>query len=235
MVIRYFFLLSLLSVISSSLLAQEHTEIGEAFGIDILPAFIALGGGTVAYEEVELIYRANNENSRQLRLKLNINNRPVISNEVVFSESLNLPCGSEVPKMFSNYTPTQNVHIAAGLGKYIPNFGFPLYYGLDVNMGVHRGKVESIHEVCGANDTLLVKSVGENNAFTYMLGVTPVLGTELTLNRLTLIIEFGFAANYNFGKHPYLDAELKEKEVSVSRMDFLLNRFLNDFAIVYRF
>lgn len=235
MILRYIFLFSFLSLIGAPLFAQDGTEIGEAFGIDIMPAFIALGGGTVAYEELELIYRANNENDRQLRLKLNINNRPVVSNEVVFSETLNLACGNVVPKMLSNYTPTQNVHVAAGLGRYIPNFGFPLYYGLDVNMGVNRGKVESIHEVCGANDTLLVKSVGENKTFTYLLGVTPVLGTELTLNRLTLIIEFGFAANYNFGKHPYLDAELNEKEVAVSRMDFVLNRFLNDFAIVYRF
>jgi len=137
--------------------------------------------------------------------------------------------------MSSIYSPTQNVHVSAGLAKYIPNSRFPLYYGLDVNMGVFRGKVESIHEVCGINDTLLIESVGEQNAFSYMVGVTPVLGTELNLNRLTLIIEFGFAANYNFGKHPYLDAELNEQELKISRSDFVLNKFLNDFAIVYRF
>lgn len=235
MSIRVLLLNCLLVLLGSNILAQEQSQIVEAFGIDILPAFIALGGGTAAFDEVELIYRANNENNRQLRLKLNFNNRAVISDEVVFSEFLNLNCGEVIPEMSSVYSPTRNIQVSAGLAKYIPNSKFPLYYGLDVNMGVFRGKVESIHEVCGINDTLIIESVGEQNAFSYMVGVTPVLGTELNLNRLTLIIEFGFAANYNFGKHPYLDAELKEQELRISRSDFVLNKFLNDFAIVYRF
>lgn len=215
--------------------AQEQSQIVEAFGIDILPAFIALGGGTAAFDEVELIYRANDERNRQLRLKLNFNNRAVISEEMVFSASVALPCGEVVPMMSSVYTPTRNVHVSAGLAKYIPNSNFPLYYGVDLNMGVFRGKVESFHELCGDDDTLLIETVGEQNAFSYMVGVTPVLGTELSLNRLTLIIEFGFAANYNFGKHPYLDVELKEQQLRISRSDLVLNKFLNDFAIVYRF
>lgn len=219
-----------------SLSAQSKTQIVEAFGIDILPAFIALGGGTNSYDEVELIYRMNNDKLRQLRLKLNINNRAIINEESVFSsESDPLPCGEVIPKMLNTYTPTQNIQVAAGLAKYIPSSKFPLYYGLDINMGVNRGMVESIRQTCGANDTLLVNSVRELNAYSYLIGLTPVLGTELSLNRLTLIIEFGFAANYNFGKHPYLDEELNEREIGISRFDFILNRFLNDFAILYRF
>ncbi len=232
-------ILALLCLFVMPLLAQETVEeVGEAFGIDILPAFITLGGGTNAFEEVELLYRVRNERQQQLRLKLNINNRSVVANEIVYSESLNFTCGNNTsinPSMSSTYAPTQNVQVATGLAKYIPNAGFPLYCGMDVNLGVYRGKVESILDVCGMNDTLYVQSLGTTNAFSYLVGITPVLGTELSLNRLSLIIEFGFMANFNFGKHPYLDAEGKEHEVRISRPDLLFSRFLNDFAIVYRF
>ncbi len=221
--------------LSLSVNAQEELEIGEAFGIDILPAFITLGGGTNPYEEVELIYRARNENQQQLRLKFNVNNRAIVTNELIYSEELNAPCGGTNPSLSSSYTPSQNILISAGLGKYIPKSKFPLYYGLDVNFGVNRGKVESIQEVCSTSDTLFVQNLATTNAFTYLVGLTPVLGTELSLNRLSLIIEFGFMINYNFGRHPYLDAEGHEQEAPVSRMDLLFSRLLNDFAIVYRF
>ncbi len=235
MTLRLTFLFSFL-LFGVSLFSQSKTQIVEAFGIDILPAFIALGGGTNSYDEVELIYRINNEDLRQLRLKLNINNRAIINEESIFSsEAASLPCGELIPKMMNNYTPTQNIQVAMGLAKYIPSSKFPLYYGLDINMGVNRGTVESIRQTCSSNDTLLVNAVREQNAYSYLIGLTPVLGTELSLDRLTLIIEFGFAANYNFGKHPYLDEELNKKEIGVSRLDFILNRFLNDFAILYRF
>ena len=215
--------------------AQVETQIGEAFGIDILPTIIALGGGTTPYDEIELIYRATDENQRQLRLKLNFNNRAIINKEEVFAAAAPSPCGNVTPMLTNTYTPSRNIHVAAGVGKYIPHLNFPVYYGMDVNLGVNRGKVAALHEVCGTNDTLLIQPAGELNAFSYLVGITPFLGTELTLNRLTLIIEFGFSANYNFGHHPYLDTELKEQEVKVSRFDFILNRYLNDFAIVYRF
>jgi len=235
MALRLTFLYSFF-LLTGTLCAQSETQIVEAFGIDILPAFIALGGGTNSFDEVELIYRINTEQDRQLRLKLNINNRAIINEEIVFSsETDQLPCGEIIPKMMNTYTPSQNIQVAAGLAKYMPNSKFPLYYGLDINMGVNRGNVESIRQTCGMNDTLLVNSIKEHKAYSYLLGVTPVLGTELSLNRLTLIIEFGFAANYNFGKHPYLDEESNEREIGVSRLDFILNRFLNDFAILYRF
>ncbi|MEL6636320.1 MAG: hypothetical protein AAFW73_03360 [Bacteroidota bacterium] len=235
MMIKSTLVVLLLASLCPLLTAQQELETGESFGIDIMPAFITLGGGTNSYEEVELIYRARNDKQGQLRLKLNVNNRPVVTNELVYAEELKTPCGGVNPTLSSRYTPSQNILVAAGLGKYIPNANFPLYYGLDLNLGVNRGRVESIQEVCSTNDTLFVQNLANTKTFTYLVGVTPVLGTELSLNRLSLIIEFGFMVNYNFGRHPYLDAEGNEQEVPISRMDLLFSRLLNDFAIVYRF
>jgi hypothetical protein len=222
-----------LMILTPSLFAQEMIKYPTEFGIDISPAVIAASGGDMPHSEVELIYREVSVQG-DLRFKLNIGNRNYWEKELIAGKLLedNSPISRKNLEVM--YIPKTSYLASIGIAKYLKKNVIPIYYGVDLNVGMSRGETVSIIEETYLNETLgQWYAAVDNNQF--MMGATPFLGVKKGISeRIVLGIEFGFEVNYLFNQLEYLDESQNLVESNLNQLGPNFSKLINDISILVR-
>lgn len=214
--------------------AQEREFFNRTIAVDAIQMINLTSGVEPGYNEVEIIFTEKIQ-EKKIRFKLNINDKNVYENPLILSEILEDNAPVSLTYQVNEYRSNKNVKLSFGIAKIFSHESLQLYYGLDVNLGVNRGWVNTIirEYKVNSNSENIIATLKESIIFA---GLTPVLGTNLSLGpRIFLGLEFGIEANYLFGDIHYLDTSSNYQAADLGRLDFNPFKFINDISVGINF
>lgn len=213
--------------------AQEKQFFNRTLSLDVIPILNLATGGQPSHNELELIYTERVE-QKLLRFKVSINDRNVYEDELIQTVLLN-STAVDYTYLVNTYQSDKNIRLSLGLAKIVPNNNLFLYYGLDFNLGLNRGYVntDKLIKQVGLDEENRIQSKKEAILFA---GLTPVLGSKIAIGkRIYFGIEFGIEVNYLFGDIPYLDESMNYQKSSLGRLDFNPIKVINDITFGIKF
>lgn len=203
------------------------------FGIDLTGPIIIASGGQRPYNEVDFLYREAQEQG-DLRFKLSISNHNYYGIEIFSSRLLDDNQPEYQTYFQAIYKPKTSYLLSIGVSRYLPQNELPVYTGLDFNVGLARGSVSThlMEKRLGKEELQTISTQGSNFM---ILGITPFLGFKRELTEKILFgIEFGTGLNFVTGKLEHLDENEEVHNKSVNRLDFHLNRLINDIVLLIK-
>ena len=215
--------------------AQERHFFARTLAIDVIPIINLATGGQSAYNGATLIFTEKID-QKLFRFKFSINDRDAYRRDFIQAILLDSSVVLGSIYQINKYQSSANVHLSVGISKVVPNNSLFIYYGMDVNLGLNRGAVNTYKTQKGLveDDEMLLKSKKEAVLF---VGVTPVLGTKIPIGkRIYFGIEFGLNINYLLTDISYLDEDMKYQSAKfLSRWDINPAKFINNISFGVKF
>ncbi|WP_143473607.1 hypothetical protein [Flavilitoribacter nigricans] len=228
------FCLLLCSLISPLLWSQNELDRHIEFGVDLSCIIIRAAGGDRPYWELDLVYRES-QGGKDLRFRLNVNKYNWFGFQTVDQKLVEDKQPVSVSYFQTEYFPKVSYLAGIGLTKYLQNNDLPVYYGIDGNFGIGRGgTVTSRRTVMLESEEISI--VDSRSANLAIVGLSPVLGLKKAFSdKLLLGIEFSIPVNLVLGKLDYQNEAGELFTRSANRLDFRMDKLLNDIVILVRF
>ena len=201
------------------------------FGIDLTTIIIWASGGNRPYSEFEFIYRETYE-KKDLRFKLGINSYNYYGKELILGKQIEDNKPISLKYLQVTYSPKLNYIASIGLSKYLKENVLPIYYGMDVNLGISRGRISTnIREIMLGEENKVTVSNRDNNLL--VLGITPVIGLKKHItDKILFGIEFGIHLNSVLGNIEYIDENQEIVKESANHFELGLDRIINGITLL---
>ena len=212
---------------------QDTTNRSRELGLDISTPLIYFTGGTRDLE-IDIIYRIV-DLTKDIRFKLGFSGYNYMCTELVDIESIEYISPTE----FQYYEARYNDKISAigsfGIAKYFKRSKLPIYAGVDANIGIAPGEIESVIKVVNQGRELVTHLFKNQKNNLLILGVTPVIGIKKHFkDKFGFGLEFGVPINTIQGKLNFKYQDGNDQSISVFQLYRGGFKIINDITIFYK-
>ncbi len=209
---------------------QDIKNTSRELGLDVSTQMIHLAGGTRDLE-IDIIYRVVDP-KKDIRYKLSFSGQNFVGKELVDIKEIEFNSATDFKYFEAIYESKMSFIGSVGFAKHLKINKIPIYAGIDLNIGIVPGVVESwIREMDqGLERTGQLFTNQKNNLL--ILGVTPVVGIKKQLtDEFGIGIEFGINVNSVQGKLAFKNELEEVVSVPVFHMHTGAFRLINDISV----
>ena len=210
--------------------SQDMNDSSKELGLDISAPLIYMSGG-IRDLEIDIIYRIVDP-KKDIRYKLSFSGQNYLGRDFADVQLIEYSSSTDFEYFDASYHPKISVIGSFGIAKYLKRSQVPIYAGLDTNIGIAPGVVESVIRKMeqGRESVDYLFTNQKNNLL--ILGFTPVLGVKKQLtDKFGFGFEFGLNMNTVQGKLSYKNQNEEDVSIPVFHLHRGAFKIINDISV----